>query len=915
MSVILTNYSEGQVTNRTAFNIPDGAFPNLINAYQWRGRIKRKRGTELLGRLTYVVSTTSIGNSSASPWTLNTLFSLASITQGDASLVPGTVIITIGTTVFTDQGDGTLTSPTAGNSGTINYSTGVIVLTTTEAAGTATTAEFHYYPNLPVMGLETMANNLPSAGATLGFDTLYSYNISNAYPFTIYNTNFYKNPTASAPNDYPSYVPKTTHTSLHWNGENYQQFFTTNYEGTLWSTNGINVPFDTTNIGMQFQTPSSATQITATTVDFVIASCPLVVGDFVFANEFTGAGGSSLNFQTGYVTAVNTGTNTYTVKFPYANITATLTPGILQYLTTKSTATKDCLMWYDGDPTSGSSLGWVNFAPPLSQAAFSIGEQKPAQYYLVGARVIFPFKDRILFFGPVIQTSSAGSQIYLQDTIIYSQNGTPYYTASFTGDVDLATTQFNPILTPENTNTSTIRTAAANAYFCDQTGYGGFITAGLDQPILTVSNNEDVLIVGFADKQARLIYTSNDILPFNLYVINSELGSGSTFSAINLDKGVISLGNHGITLTSQTGSQRIDLDIPDQIFQFNLNNNGFERVCTQRDFINEWIYLTYCANNVNEDYLFPSRTLQYNYRDDTWGVFNETYTTYGTIRKTAGSFTWATVGTVFPTWDVWNEPWNAGSSTIYQPEVIAGNQQGFILVRDVGTSEAPSLEVENIVGGLVTSPNHCLNGGDYITFTGALGTVSSAINGKVFSVIEVDADTFLLNPTPASGTYLGAGVITRFYVPMIQTKQFPISWQSMRQTRIGVQQYLFTTTASGQVTINIYLNNDGNIDAAWNSPLNNPSPNSLIYSQIVYTCPESTNLGLTRANVSLQQQLPPDAPQQTWHRINTSMIGYTVQIGVTLSDAQMRDPSLTLQTSEIELHAMTFNLYPSMLLA
>jgi hypothetical protein len=150
----------------------------------------------------------------------------------------------------------------------------------------------------------------------------------------------------------------------------------------------------------------------------------LVVGDFVFINEVVTTTG--INFQTGYVIAV-IDANNVTVEFPNATIAGNGTGGIAQYLTNRSDITKDCIRWYDGDPTTGAvippvltgNLGWVNFAPPLSQAVFSIGDLPRAQYYLAGARMIVPFKDRLLFIGPVIQTSAANSQVYLQDAIIY----------------------------------------------------------------------------------------------------------------------------------------------------------------------------------------------------------------------------------------------------------------------------------------------------------------------------------------------------------------------------------------------------------------------------------------------------------------------------------------------------------------
>jgi hypothetical protein len=45
-----------------------------------------------------------------------------------------------------------------------------------------------------------------------------------------------------------------------------------------------------------------------------------------------------------------------------------------------------------------------------------------------------------------------------------------------------------------------------------------------------------------------------------------------------------------------------------------------------------------------------------------------------------------------------------------------------------------------------------------------------------------------------------------------------------------------------------------------------------------------------------------ESQYQIWHRYNTSLIGDTFQIGLTLSDAQMRD--YYLATAEIALHGM-----------
>lgn len=912
---------KGLRNDRLPFNIDNDSFPTLINAYQWRGRIKRKRGTSLLGRLTRFFSSTNTAyNPTAATITFDgsgngnivTAFGL----ETNSTIVPGSVTIvgSIGPTTFTDPTkDGFLTPTGTGGPNTINYSTGAILIPA-QAGGTAT-AVFQYNPGLPVMGLEDFVTNNIQFPGTIAFDTKYSYNWVTASPYPNYDVSFYKNPAAD-PINLPGYVPKVTETPTTWNGQDYQQFWTTNYQGALWATNGITSPFTTTNIGMHFTGVTNVAAPIGNTVVITVTGPNLVVGDFVFANEFNSAIITGINFQTGYVIA-GASPGPITVEFPFATLGGpggATTSGILQYLTNRSSKTVDCLRFYDGDPTNGNvtnpvlngTNGWVNFAPPLEQNAFSIADLPKAIYYLVGARMIVPYKDRLLFLGPVIQTSSAGSQVYLQDTIIYSQNGTPYYTASYTNSPTAAndtptspTNVFHPILIPVN------QTATSPAFFEDQVGFGGFISAGIDQPINTVGPNSDVLIVGFSTVQARVIYSGNDIVPFNFYLINSELGSSSTFSAVVMDKAVLTRGSRGFLATSQTEAVRIDLPIPDQVFEIQLTNNGVERICSQRDFINEWIYWTYTSDQDPSTNTYPNQTLQYNYRDNSWAIFNESYTTYGSFRKQTG-FTWQTVGLLFPSWSVWDEPWDWGTSNLEQPLVIAGNQQGFVLVRDAGTAEGASLSIQNITSTQVTAPNHNLNSGDYILITGVLGTIGTFVNNLIFSVGEIiDANNFLLNPSVTTGTYFGGGLITRLYVPFIQTKQFPTAWGMGRKTRIGPQQYLLSTTGNAQIQLLIFLSQDSS--NAYNNSTIVPDPasvnNSLIYSTVLYTCPESTNLGLTAANTNLQQlnfpQTGTSGQEQMWHRINTSLIGDTVQLGFTISDAQMRvfgsfSPNITI---------------------
>ena len=425
------------------------------------------------------------------------------------------------------------------------------------------------------------------------------------------------------------------------------------------------------------------------------------------------------------------------------------------------------------------------------------------------------------------------------------------------------------------------------------------------------------------------------------------------------------------------------MEIPDTVFQIQALNNGVQRVNAARDFYREWIYFTYPLND--SSWKFPTQTLLYNYRDVTWAILYENFTTQGNYRKQM-HYTWATLP--FSTWTQWREPWNSGSTSALFPSIVGGTPEGYVLIKGEGTGEGVSGTIQSITNNgsgatRIVSVNHCvesedpgLDPGDYLLFQGALGTITATItnitqavqavitatntftagqyifisqvagmtqiNGMYVQVVSSTGSSMVVNintttytayssgglatisplgmqigqviATPNANTfdidipyvnqgYIGRGQFSRLSQPLMLTKQFPFYWEQGRQARLCTSKFLMDTTANSQVTVNIYLSQDQ--DTVFNSPtVNVPPNNSLIYSQIMYTCPESYNIGLTPANTNLQMlsSSPPADPYQIWHRFNTSLIGTSFQLGITLSDAQMRN--LTYATSEIALHAI-----------
>ena len=229
--IVVGPVDKGLRSDRTPFVIDNDNFPALINAYQWRGRVKRKRGTSPLTRLGRYVGTTNGAGA-------------LTVTLAPAPIVIGTVLFNVigssATDIFVDPGTSTpiaMLLTNGAGSGTLNLTTGLLTIT-----GSQPNAPIIYYPSLPVMGLEEFTQSSNAFPGTLAFDTDYSYLIQTNFPYNAYDVSFYKNPPISS--SLPGYTPKTTPTPTTWNGQNYQQFWTTNYQGALFATNGIPIPFN-----------------------------------------------------------------------------------------------------------------------------------------------------------------------------------------------------------------------------------------------------------------------------------------------------------------------------------------------------------------------------------------------------------------------------------------------------------------------------------------------------------------------------------------------------------------------------------------------------------------------------------------------------------------------------------------------
>jgi len=495
---------------------------------------------------------------------------------------------------------------------------------------------------------------------------------------------------------------------------------------------------------------------------------------------------------------------------------------------------------------------WVQMTPQLNTGATR---------FLQTCRIILPFKDRLVTFN-TIELEGITSVTYV-NRCRYSQNGDPR--------------------------------ADATSWLDDVSGRGGFVDAPTSEQIITAKFIKDHLIVYFERSTWELIYTGNQAFPFRWQQINSELGCESTFSVIGFDTAVLGVGNVGVHNCNGVNVVRIDEKIPDEVFKIHNGNDGPQRVYGIRDYFNELVYWTF--PNATNAPVFPTRILLYNYRNNTWAIFNDSFTCFGYYQKLS-DLTWATVPNTYATWADWNVSWGSPLNQGSFPDIIAGNQQGFVFILNSDLAKnSQSLYITNFdePSQVITCINHNLIENDFILIEGSNGittivdNVVVSINGIVFQVKgPITSNTFKIDAI-FDGTYTGGGKITRISNINIKSKQFNPGTPIGQQTKFAYIDYLLDRTPNGEVTLEYLIDTDS--ASIFSDDLD---PGVILGDSRLFTKPETDQIGQPKQ-------------QQIWHRYYVQAQSSFIQIFIYMNITQMKNLSISQQP--FTLHA--FIIYAS----
>jgi len=911
---MIAPYEVGLELDREPWLLPESAFPSITDAYTWRKRVKRREGNAFLGQLVSLTSMTytnavsgastsfnngtftagnglssqaitAVGIDTPAPGSTRLTFPVNTIANGTVigisgvvgtvssvlngfsftvgnstgttvdisatstglaytsggrvyyrQVQPGSVTVTIsaGGPVFTDDGMGNMLNSLMAVVGSIDYFTGIFSVTFAAIGGGPynVTVSFDVYDFLPVMGLCTQEIPALEIENLIAFDTRKA-NIFNSALNKFDDISFYA----------------TSGDAITWSGTDTNFFDYTNYQNAFFETN--NVP------GFHAQ------QITLVSIDtpgagqtrLTFASNVLQIGDTIFITGIVGTVGTStpgLNNGTFVVTA----RSATTVDIAFTSTGLAYISGGTAFIFQHAT-NGDGIRWYAND---SSVNGWVNFNPLLSASSPGV-----AGNVLKGGRMVLSYRNRMIVLSPIEGDPATNGNFVVRDTRVrWSQAGTVFYSTPVPFE----------------------QTADPLAWRDDIPGRGGFNDAPTGESIVGAQFIRDILIVFFESSTWALRYTGNSGQPFIWARVNVELGTASQFSTVPFDRGVTCVGNRGIITSDGNNVSRIDLIIPDTVFSFLQTVNSPSRVHGVRDYFRELVYWTYVEASVPTTY--PNRLLVYNYRENSYSIFTDSYTCFGHYRLSTARL-WNTTDT---TWDEADFLWNAGSIGPEFEDIVAGTNTGYVMLLNQGSTNEKQISIMGLTNDLqavvTTWGNHNLETGQFVKIQNVNGMTE--INGLNSEIEVLSLTTFrLLNiDSSAFSLYTNGGNIIRLNNFLITSKQFNPFVKKGSGVFLTKMDLYTDYIADGRVAVNVFV--DNNSDTPVNVPL-----------------PDGTPLWQTEA--PLDQTINGLSASKTWCRFFCHTRGQFVQIQLTLSAIDMLND--LINGEEFVLHAMTLYMGPA----
>ena len=362
----------------------------------------------------------------------------------------------------------------------------------------------------------------------------------------------------------------------------------------------------------------------------------------------------------------------------------------------------------------------------------------PVTYEVISARLIIPFKGRLLLFN-TIETDASVSEDF-PSRCRWSRVGSPLETNSWRQDIG---------------------------------GEGGFSDAPISQEIVGAQLLRDRVIVFFERSTWELVYTNNEVNPFIWQQMNIELGVESTFSVVPFDKAILGVGNTGIHSCNGSNVERIDNKIPDEVFDFHKDTDSVFRVAGIRDYKEEMVY--WSIPNKDNFSAYPDRILVYNYANGSWALNDDSITSFGYSSSV-------------------HETIVAGNQNGYTFKIDTSSGRNSLAMQITQIEETAGVVTLTLI-------NHNLSSGDYIAIEFAEGITDLNDEIFQVNFLSADTVTLVEHPITLTGTYAGAGVATRVSQIDILTKQYNFYMSEGDRIYLAKVDFYVGSTDFGQILV------------------------------------------------------------------------------------------------------------------
>ncbi len=505
-----------------------------------------------------------------------------------------------------------------------------------------------------------------------------------------------------------------------------------------------------------------------------------------------------------------------------------------------------------------ASSSWHNFAPQVDNTP----------NYMFAARILVAFKNTLIAFDTWEGPNTGAAVNYKNRARWCALNKSPVVDGNWNRDIP---------------------------------GLGGGLDCPTIEDVITVEFVKDRLIVFMEQSTWEFVDLGNTVNPFRWQQINTEWGADSTFSIVPFDKVAIGMGNFGVLACNGQNVERVDDKIPQLVFNIQNSFNGRSRVYGIRDYYTELVYWTYPNTDRTAEQYFPNQVLIYNYKNGTWAINDDSITAFGYLQiagaDDANDITWDST-TV--TWDD-TVPWGGASVQAEFPNVIAGNQQGFVYIVDPDiTTNETVFQITNITitAGIITieSINHGINENAYIWIQGVTGSgTMTSLNGQIWQIdtaLGIDQNDFSFADSSLTGTYTGGGTYGFVSEISIMTKEFNFYREKGMNAYIEKIDFYVDSTPSGQLEVDFYVNTN-----AQSGMTQGLTSGSTLGTGLLDTFPYTYTI-------------PSEADQtRLWHPVYFQGDGEGIQIQLSLGPEQMLNPAI--QVCDFQLHAMCISAMPT----